>query len=132
MIDSIEVKKIVIDSVLTYANIFHPKESILLLRGKRKENVLKIEEVIIPPFSVHSHAFSSFPLHHLPLDLSIIGTCHSHPSGTLIPSINDSNHFYGQIMMITAYPYLTFKDIAIFNRAREKLSFKINMSKNEP
>jgi hypothetical protein len=57
--------------------------------------------------------------------------CHSHPSGTLMPSINDNNHFYGQIMMITAYPYLTSKDIAIFNTAREQLPFKINMSENE-
>jgi len=101
---------------LEYARTCHPREGVLLLRGRVDEGRVLVEEVEVPPFSVHGLGFSSFPLHMLPIDFSIVGTAHSHPSGILRPSITDLNRFYGRIMVIVAYPYASERHIAVFDR----------------
>jgi proteasome lid subunit RPN8/RPN11 len=100
---------------LSYAKACHPNEGILLLRGENKKDKIVIEEVEIPPLGVHGQGFSTFPLYMLPIDFSIVGTAHSHPSGVLQPSIGDLNNFYGRIMIITAFPYKTNQDILMLN-----------------
>ena len=114
-IKKIFITRSVIDSVLTYMKIQHPREGILLIRGITDKDEIHVREVVIPPFSVHGNGFSNFPLHILPFDMSIIGTAHSHPSGVLHPSIEDLNHFYGRIMIITGYPYDSENQIVIFD-----------------
>ena len=61
----------------------------------------------------------------LPLDLSIVGVAHSHPSGVLKPSLGDLNNFYGRIMVIMAYPYNSEKDIAAFDREGNVIKYSI-------
>ena len=119
------VKKSVILRILEYAAACHPKEGILLLRGKTKRDRIIVEEVEIPPLSIHGLGFSGFRPYMLPVDFSIIGTAHSHPSGVLRPSITDMNKFYGRIMIIAAYPYRTEKDIAIFDGEGNLLEYEI-------
>lgn len=109
------VRQEVIDSILSYARMNHPRECILLLRGRVDEGKIKVESVQIPPIAAHGESVSSFPLHRLPMDFSVLGTAHSHPSGVLRPSIEDLNRFYGRIMIITAYPYHSEKDIIVLN-----------------
>lgn len=106
----------VLDSILTYDQMAHPREGILLLHGRSDANQITISDVVIPPLAVHGAGFAQFPLHRLPIDRTIIGTAHSHPSGTLRPSIGDLNHYYGRIMIITAYPYQSQQDFAAFDR----------------
>jgi proteasome lid subunit RPN8/RPN11 len=112
---SLIIKRSVIDSILTYAKMAHPKESILILQGKAGGGKILIDNVIIPPLATHGRAFSGFPLSMLPSALSIMGVAHSHPSGVLAPSTHDLNHFYGRIMIITAYPYDSENDIRAFD-----------------
>jgi proteasome lid subunit RPN8/RPN11 len=125
MTKQIKVKLKVIDSVLTYAFSSHPNESILLLRGKIKKDTVEIENVVIPPLSIHGESFSSFPIHMLPLDSTIIGTVHSHPSGFLKPSLEDLLHYYGIIMAIVGYPYQSERDVKMFDREGRELSFLV-------
>jgi len=119
------VKRSVIRSILEYASACHPKEGVLLLRGKVDGERIWIEEVELPPLSVHGVGFSSFRADMLPIDLSIIGTAHSHPSGVLRPSITDLNKFYGRVMIIAAYPYRTEKDLAVFDGEGRRIRYKI-------
>jgi proteasome lid subunit RPN8/RPN11 len=121
----IYVKKTVIISILEYAAACHPKEGILLLRGKADKKRITVKEVEIPPLSIHGLGFSSFQPYMLPIDFSIIGTAHSHPSGVLKPSITDMNKFYGKIMIIAAYPYRTERDLAIFDGEGNLLKYEI-------
>jgi len=125
MTKQIKIKLNVIDSMLTYAFSSHPRESILLLRGKIKKNTIEIESVMIPPLSIHGESFSSFPMHMLPLDSSIIGTAHSHPSGLVKPSLEDLLNCYGMVMAIVGYPYQYERDIKMFNKEGDELSFII-------
>ena len=110
------VKRSVVDSILSYAQIFHPRESILLLKGKVSKHKLVVDDVQIPPLATHGSTFSGFPLSTLPIDFSVIGVAHSHPSGALHPSVTDLNKFYGKIMLITAYPYQSEQNIIILDR----------------
>jgi len=119
------VKRSVIRSILEYASACHPREGVLLLRGKVDRKGTWIEEVELPPLSIHGAGFSSFRADMLPIDLSIIGTAHSHPSGVLKPSITDLNKFYGRIMIIAAYPYRTEKDLAVFDGEGKRIGYKI-------
>jgi len=115
----------VIDSILTYARIQHPREGILLLRGRVDKKEIHIDEVVIPPLAVHGHGFSNFPLQMLPMDLSIMGTAHSHPSGVLRPSVGDLNHFYGRLMIIVGYPYDSEQQIAVCDREGKMVEYDI-------
>ncbi len=118
-------KKVVVETLLIHARELHPREGILLLRGKTKKGNIVVEDTLIPPFATYGRGFSSFPLHVIPIDFSIIGTAHSHPSGFPYPSIEDLNKFYGKIMVIVAFPYKSERNIAVFNREGEKMSFQV-------
>lgn len=125
MVLEIVVERTVVDSILSYAKILYPRESILLLRGKKDKNRLVIKDVQIPPLATHGRSFSGFPLSRLPIDFSVVGVAHSHPSGVLLPSTTDLNKFYGKIMLITGYPYTSEQNIAIFDRQGQPLQFSV-------
>ncbi len=111
--------KSVIDSILSYAKLFHPNESILLLKGKVDKKKIVVNDVYIPPLATHGSRFSSFPTNRLPINFSIVGVAHSHPSGALRASTADLNHFYGRLMVITAYPYQSEQNIIIIDHNGE-------------
>jgi len=115
----------VVDSLLSYSRILHPREGVLLLRGKVDKEKIVVSDVEIPPFATHGQTFTSFPLHTLPIDFSIIGVAHSHPSGALKPSTTDLNKFYGRIMVIIAYPYQTQQDMMVFDREGKALKYEV-------
>ena len=95
----------VINGLISYAKMHHPYEWILILEGERKKLEIFINNLVIPPFSVHGPFYSGFPINELPFDLKYIGTAHSHPSGSSQPSLEDLNHFYGLISIIICHPY---------------------------
>lgn len=130
MVTRLILKRSVVDSILTYAQMAYPKEGILLLRGHATPLETVISEVVIPPRAVHGYGFANFPWHMLPIDRSILGTAHSHPSGSLRPSIQDLNHYYGRIMIITVYPFQSHHEIGAFNRNGAIISYDIEDDDN--
>ncbi len=125
MIKTIVFDPDVVESLLSYARMQHPREGVLLLRGKVDKEKIVVSDTEIPPFATHGNSFASFPLHMLPIDFSIVGVAHSHPSGALKPSMTDLNKFYGRIMVIIAYPYQTQRDIAVFNREGKAVKYEV-------
>jgi proteasome lid subunit RPN8/RPN11 len=125
MINLVRFKKSVADSILSYAIDAYPREGILLLRGKVGKGEILINDVLIPPLATHGRGFSGFPSIMLPMDLSLMGISHSHPSGSLQPSNQDLNHFYGRIMVITAYPFRSYSDIGVFNSHGDRLPHEV-------
>jgi proteasome lid subunit RPN8/RPN11 len=120
----VNIKRSVTESILDYAKACYPNEGILLLRGKASKGTLNVVEVVLPPLSVRGSGFSEFPLHMLPIDFSIVGTMHSHPSGALKPSAADLNHFYGKIMIIVAYPFRSEQDMIILNGEGNAINYE--------
>lgn len=101
-----KIKKDCLDLILECAKSNYPNEFGGLLRVDSLSKDTIIEVVILPgTISGDSHAI--FRLHMLPIDYSIIGTVHSHPSFNAIPSKADLELFskYGKIHIIAANPY---------------------------
>ena len=99
------LKKDVLDSILSYCKMKHPNEGILILKGKSKNGEIKIDGLVIPPFSYTGPTFAGFPHSFLPFDLSYVGMVHSHPSGSADPSVTDLHNFFGLVSMIVKSPY---------------------------
>ena len=105
------LQKDVLDSILSFCKIKHPNEGILILKGKSKNGEIKINVLVIPPFSETGPTFAGFPHSFLPFDMSYIGIVHSHPSGSAEPSVTDLHNFFGLISLIVKSPY---EDDSIF------------------
>jgi proteasome lid subunit RPN8/RPN11 len=112
-------------TILEGARRLYPRETILLLRGKKKKDVTTISELVVPPLANYGQGFAQIRLHMLPMDFSIVGTAHSHPSGNLSPSPADLNHFIGVVLIIVGFPFKDEKNVAIYNRAGEKLALQV-------
>jgi proteasome lid subunit RPN8/RPN11 len=116
----IKLCKSVFDGVQALARDNHPNEIIVLLRGKRVFEDMIVTEYLIPPFGFGTRNYASFPSHMLPMDMTLIGTAHSHPSGKVTPSVGDHHNFFGVIMVIVGPPY-DQKTIAVYNKQGELL-----------
>ena len=96
----------ILDAIYAGAKELYPRESFLLLRGKKSKEVIKITDLILAPFAVHGEGFAHFNPYMFAGDFSLVGTVHSHPSGNISPSDTDLNYFFGRILMIVGYPYV--------------------------
>ena len=101
----VSLQKNVLDSILSYCQMKHPNEGILILKGKSKRGHILIEGLVIPPFNYSGPSFAGFPHSFLPFDMSYIGIVHSHPSGSANPSVTDLHNFFGLVSLIVQSPY---------------------------
>jgi proteasome lid subunit RPN8/RPN11 len=114
-----------LDAIFEGAKRLYPRETILLLRGKKSKDVIRVLELVVPPLATYGRGFANVPLHMLPMDFSIVGSVHSHPSGNLAPSDVDFNHFFGRVLMIVGFPFAGAKNVAVYNSNGEKLQLQI-------
>ena len=114
------IERGLLQELLEFALERHPQEAILLLRGETKKGIITVTDYLFPPYATTNSVSASYPIHMLPIDFSIVGTAHSHPSGTLQLSPTDMNNMYGRISLLFAYPYGE-KDVAAFNKQAERL-----------
>ncbi len=99
------LQKDVLDSILSYCQMKHPNEGILILKGKSKDGEIKIDGLVIPPFSEAGPTFAGFPHSFLPFDMSYLGIVQSHPSGSAEPSVTDLHNYFGLVSIIVKSPY---------------------------
>ena len=81
----------------------YPKEFAAILRAE--EGI--ITELLLLPGTISGDVHATFRLHMLPVDFSVVGTVHSHPSGNYHPSDADRNLFshFGRVHIIAGSPY---------------------------
>lgn len=120
----VSLQKNVRDSILSYCQMKHPNEGILILKGKSKNGEIDVNGLVIPPFSESGPTFAGFPHSFLPFDTSYVGIVHSHPSGTAEPSVTDLHNFFGLVSMIVNSPY---DDDSIFAWDRNGNSIPISI-----
>ena len=120
----VKIKEDLLKAILENARLMHPKEILFMLRGEKKKDCIIISDIIIPPFATYGHGFATFSLSTFPIDFSIIGTAHSHPSVNLAPSIGDLNQAIGKIMMIVGYPYAK-QNVVVYDREGNLLELEI-------
>ncbi len=128
-IEAIYIDKELLEELLEGARLTHPREVILLLRGKkvRVQDAIKIflESYLVPPLPIHGRGFASYRLSMLPFYPDIVGTFHSHPSGCPKPSIVDLNNFIGLFVAIAIYPYKSINDIFAYDKNANPIQFKL-------
>ena len=90
------------------AKSMFPKEFGGLLRCDDEKRDI-ITEIVLLPGTIAGDSHAIFRMHMKPFDLSLVGTVHSHPSGSYNPSDADIQLFrkYGKIHIIIASPYTT-------------------------
>jgi len=95
-----------LDLILEVSKSNYPNEFGGLLRV---DNNIKdtITEIVILPGTISGESHAIFQLHMLPIDFSIVGTVHSHPSPLPRPSDADLHLFekFGKVHIIVAYPF---------------------------
>ncbi len=122
---TVSISQGLLQELLTGAKMLCPRETTLLLRGKKQKSTITVTEFVVPPLATYGRGFASIPIHMLPTDFSLIGTAHSHPSGNLTPSPTDLNHFFGIILIIIGYPFMDERNIAAYDHNGERLSLQI-------
>ena len=114
-----------LDSIFEGAKRLYPKETFLLLRGKKHKDEVRVSDLVVPPLAVYGYGFANLPFHMLPMDFSVVGTVHSHPSGNINPSSVDLNHFFGRILMIVGFPFAGAQNVAVYDSKGEKVQFQV-------
>jgi proteasome lid subunit RPN8/RPN11 len=122
---TVAVEKDLLQTIFEGAKHVYPRETILLLRGEKKKDMVAVTELIIPPLASYGRGYSQIRTYMLPMDFSIVGTAHSHPSGNIMPSHTDLNHFFGLILMIVGFPFTDEKNVAVYDRTGERLRLQV-------
>jgi len=120
------VKKVVLpsrvaDSLLEMAKLAYPLEMLALLRGEKKGDGVYVEELLFAPLSKHGSSSVYFRLDLMPMDFTIVGLAHSHPSGIPKPSLDDLHNFIGRVMLILIPPFSSYRDVYAFDSDGERL-----------
>ena len=115
-----------VESVLGIAKLAYPNETILLLRGNKKSNDIYVSEALMPPPRYVSFNAASLNLNQLPIDFSIVGIAHSHPSGSLMPSTQDLLSRFKYFMMIVGYPFRSKQDLAAYDYEGNRLELLVS------
>jgi proteasome lid subunit RPN8/RPN11 len=123
--NAVHISQDLLQTIFEGAKSLYPRETILMLRGEKKKNLIAVTELIVPPLANYGRGFANVRLHMLPMDFSIVGTAHSHPSGNLTPSPPDLNHFFGPILMIVGFPFTSERDVAVYDRNGERLALQV-------
>jgi proteasome lid subunit RPN8/RPN11 len=116
------IKKKALQMILESAKSSYPNEFGALLRAEEGE----ISELILLPGTISGNSQAIFQLYMRPIDFSIVGSAHSHPSGNYSPSEADLDFFRrtGSVHVIVGYPY-TMRTWAAYNVLGERIELKV-------
>jgi proteasome lid subunit RPN8/RPN11 len=122
---NVHIPSNILDAILAGAKELYPRESFLLLRGKKIKGIISVTDLILAPFAAHEEGAVHFNPYMFSGDFSIVGTVHSHPSGNNSPSDTDLNYFFGRILMIVGYPYEGKNCIAAYDSNGDKVPIEV-------
>jgi len=121
MVKKVVLPSTVADSLLEMAKLAYPLEMLALLRGEKRGDGVYVEELLFAPLSKHGSSSVYFRLDLMPMDFTIVGLAHSHPSGIPKPSLDDLHNFIGRVMLILIPPFSSYRDIYAFDSDGERL-----------
>jgi proteasome lid subunit RPN8/RPN11 len=103
----------VLELIFAAARDSHPREFACVLRAEGDT----ITEILLVPGTQSGDRSAILRLHMLPIDLTVVGSAHSHPTPNTVPSDADLALFsrFGPVHIIVGYPY-TMKSWRAFDR----------------
>jgi len=117
-----KIKRDVLRLIMESSKSSYPDEFGAFLRAKH--NI--IYEIILLPGTISGGGSVLYNLLMKPIDFTIVGSVHSHPSGFPIPSEADLQMFsrIGDVHIIVAYPF-TMDSWKAYNRRGEEIEIKV-------
>ena len=122
---TVSMSTLLLNSIFEGAKRLYPKETVLLLRGKKSKGLIHVSGLVVPPLAVYGYGFANLPFHRLPMDFSVVGTVHSHPSGDINPSSVDLNQFFRRVLIIVGFPFASTQNVAVYDSNGEKLQLEV-------
>ena len=102
----------------------HPHEMFCLLRLTNGQ----IDEYVVAPGMEASETTAVFFPHRLGRDVTLVSTCHSHPSGNCRPSAADLQTFRQKpVNIISGYPY-NVNNLGVYNMLGEPIPFEVHLA----
>jgi proteasome lid subunit RPN8/RPN11 len=97
------IRRSTLQMILESAKSTHPNEFSAALRAKDG----LINELMLLPGTIAGNSHSIMQLHMLPIDFTVVGSVHSHPSPSSRPSGADIHFFskFKSVHIIAAFPY---------------------------
>lgn len=127
-ISEIRLEQEVLSFSVEAAQRMHPNEFMGLLRGETNNEILTITDVLIIPGTESSPTRASYSDMYVPIDSSIKGSIHSHPTGSLSPSTQDLRSFSRyKVHIILGYPY-NKENWRAYNSKGEEISISVTDS----
>lgn len=98
-----KIRRHVLDMIMEAGKSQMPNEFGAMMRAEKGI----IEELVLLPGTLGGETSAIFQMHMMPVDMSIIGTIHTHPSPIPYPSAADTALFerYGRVHIIAAVPF---------------------------
>lgn len=117
------LKRLTAEDICEAARNTYPDEFFSLLGGDAKKRLID-ELVLVPAIYGRQHALVK--AHLLPVDPRVLGSVHSHPSGSARPSAGDLNSFvhFGGIHLIICKPF-NIENMRAFDVAGNEIRFEI-------
>jgi len=100
----------------------YPKEYASLLGGNKKEKI--VFEFVIPPV-LSGISFATIDLVALPIDETIIGSVHSHPTPNGSASSADKILFGRYPINIILYYPFNENNLVVYNEKSEEMGFEV-------
>ncbi len=116
------IRERVLRLIMESAKSSYPDEFGAFLRAKHGI----IYEIVLLPGTISGGGAVIYNLMAKPIDFTIVGSVHSHPSGVPLPSEADRNMFSknGDVHIIVAYPF-TMTSWKAYNRDSEEIEIKV-------
>ena len=97
------IRKRTLRMIMAASKSQYPEEFGAMLRAEGDV----INELMLLPGTVSGERHAIFQFHNLPIDFTVVGTVHSHPSGDCYPSDADLALFrkYGWVHIISGEPF---------------------------
>ncbi len=117
-----KIKRDVLRLIMESSKSSYPDEFGAFLRAKH--NI--IYEIILLPGTISGGRSVLYNLLMKPIDFTIVGSVHSHPSGVPLPSEADIQMFSrtGDVHIIVAYPF-TMDSWKAYNRRGEEIEVRV-------
>ncbi|MCW3999477.1 MAG: Mov34/MPN/PAD-1 family protein [Candidatus Bathyarchaeota archaeon] len=122
---AVHIPSNILDTIYAGAKELYPRESFLLLRGKKRKDIISVTDLVLAPFAIHGEGEVHFNYFMFAGDLSLVGTVHSHPSGNISPSHVDLNYFFGRVLLIVGPPFQGIGCIAAYDSNGDRVPIEI-------
>ena len=101
---TVHIPSNILETIYAGAKELYPRESFLLLRGKKSKSTIQITDLVLAPFAVHGEGEFTSTLHVF-RGLFFDGNCAFTSFRNISPNHVGLNYFFGRVLVIVRLSY---------------------------